>query len=48
MDFVYKAQYAPNTSGGGFSAVDKQLNDIHLAVGIGIPLLGLGGGGPAR
>ena len=47
-DFVYKAQYAPNTSGGGFSAVDKQLNAIHLAVGIGIPLLGLGGGGPAR
>ncbi len=47
-DFVYKAKYAPNTSGGGFSVVDKHLNDIHLSVGIGIPLLGLGGGGPAR
>ena len=44
-DFVYTATYAPNTSGGGFSAVDKQLNDVHLSVGIGIPLLGLGGGG---
>jgi len=47
-DFVYKAKYAPNTSGGGFSVVDKQLNDVHLSAGIGIPLLGLGGGGPAR
>jgi hypothetical protein len=43
-DFFYKAQYAPNTLGGGFSVVNKQLNDIHLAVGIGIPLLGVGGG----
>jgi hypothetical protein len=43
-DFVYKAQYAPSTSGTGFSVVNKQLNDIHLAVGIGIPLLGLGAG----
>ncbi len=42
-DFVYKAQYAPNISGGGFSVVNKQLNDIHLAAGLGIPLLGLGG-----
>jgi len=47
-DFVYKAKYAPNTSGGGFSVVDKQLNDVHLSAGIGIPLLGLGGGGSAR
>jgi hypothetical protein len=43
-DFIYKAQYAPSTSGSGFSVVNKQLNDIHLAVGVGIPLLGLGGG----
>src|SRR5712692_8708789 len=42
-DFVYKAQYAPpSTSGSGFTVVNKQLNDVHLGVGIGIPLLGLG------
>ena len=42
-DFVYNAQYAPNASGGGYAVVNKQLNDIHLGVGLGIPLLGLGG-----
>jgi hypothetical protein len=47
-DFVYKAKYAPNTTGGGFSVVDKQLNDIHLSVGVGIPLLGMGGGDSTR
>ena len=48
-DFIYKAQYAPDTANPGqFTVADKQLNDIHLGLGIGIPLLGLGGGGPAR
>jgi hypothetical protein len=45
-DFIYKAQYAPDTANPGqFTLANKQLNDIHLGVGIGIPLLGLGGGG---
>ncbi len=45
-DFIYKAQYAPDTSTpGGFVVANKQLNDLHLGVGIGIPLLGMGGGG---
>jgi hypothetical protein len=48
-DFVYKARYAPDTATpGAFTLANKQLNDIHLAVGIGIPLLGLGGGGSPR
>jgi len=47
-DFIYKAQYAPDpTTPGAFATVNKQLNDIHLGVGLGIPLLGLGGGGGA-
>ena len=45
-DFIYKAEYAPDTANPGqFTLANKQLNDIHLGVGIGIPLLGLGGGG---
>jgi hypothetical protein len=40
-DFFYKAQYAPNPSGGGFSVVNTKLNDIHLGVGLSIPLLGV-------
>jgi hypothetical protein len=45
-DFLYKSKYAPDTANpGSFSLVNKQLNDIHLGVGVGIPLLGLGGGG---
>ncbi len=44
-DFIYKAQYAPDpTNPSTFDVVNKSLNDIHLGVGIGIPLLGLGGG----
>ena len=44
-DFVYKAQYAPTTTGTGFAIANKQLNDIHLSLGVGIPLLGLGSTG---
>ena len=45
-DFVYKAKYAPDTSTpGAFVLANKQLNDLHLGLGIGIPLLGMGGGG---
>lgn len=44
-DFIYKAQYAPDpTNPTTFDVVNKSLNDIHVGVGIGIPLLGLGGG----
>lgn len=48
-DLIYKAQYAPDpTTPGAFTTVNKQLNDIHLGLGLGIPLLGgLGGGGGA-
>jgi len=42
-DYVYKAQYAPSvTTPGGFLVANKQLNDVHLGVGVGIPLVGLG------
>lgn len=44
-DFIYKSKYAPDPSTpGSFALVNKQLNDIHLGVGVGIPLLGLGTG----
>jgi hypothetical protein len=47
-DCIYKARYAPDPiTPGAFATVNKQLNDIHLGVGLGIPLLGLGGGGGA-
>ena len=42
-DYIYKAQYAPSiTTPGAFSVANKQLNDVHLGVGVGIPLVGLG------
>lgn len=37
-DYVYK----PNFSGGLVTALGKMQHDIHLSLGIGIPLLGMG------